>query len=137
MCYIHATEEECAICRNDLDIEQDSQARDTMACTICLLHGSEAECSICRDYLDKGHESESVDAEDEYTWIVTGEGVTFSPTLKNVYRFGNYDSSVSYDDDWTKEFPGEEFEMKLTSNDIQPTKFSIKTSGTYNRMSGF
>ena len=55
---------------------------------------------------------------------------TFSPTLKNVLSFG--DESAG----WTLAFPGSEYEMKLSSKDISATKFSFKTAGDAQRMSG-
>ena len=74
--------------------------------------------------------AEPVVEEAKYTWTVSGSGDTFSPTLKNVLSFG--DSSA----EWTSAFPGSEYEMKLTSKNISPTKFSIKTSDS-SQMSGF
>ena len=70
--------------------------------------------------------------EKKYTWVVSGDlgAEVFSPTLKNVLSFG--DESVA----WTSEFPSSEYEMQLSSKDILPTKFSIKTAGDAQRMSG-
>ena len=59
--------------------------------------------------------AEPVVVEEKYTWKVTGDGDTFSPTLKNVLSFGDAGAA------WTDEFPGDEFEMKLTSKSIAPT----------------
>ena len=70
--------------------------------------------------------------EEKFTWVTSGDSGadTFSPTLKNVLSFG--DESAG----WTSAFPSSEYEMKLSSKNISPTKFSIKTAGDAQRMSG-
>ena len=58
LCYFHGTSEECAVCIDDMDVEEDSRSRKTLACNICLFHGTETECVICRDWLDMEYETD-------------------------------------------------------------------------------
>ena len=58
LCYIHGTSEECAVCVDHMDVDEDSRFRKTTACNICLFHGTETECVICRDWLDMEYETD-------------------------------------------------------------------------------
>ena len=58
ICYVHGTESECEVCRENADIIDDSIRRSSMACNICLFHGTSEECEVCRDWLDIEYESD-------------------------------------------------------------------------------